>query len=178
MNITIERVAFAGVSLRKYASFPRMSEETTAFAGEVFHEESGRRIGNLVNRGTGGQSLFTGVDREGNAAWDQALAAYEPILWSDGSGISWGLDDALSVLAGDVADMTAKAKQKGYSSFLVGEPRGILGSEELHIASTNRSEEIEESIKTVATNNPEVKSLVYGAAGPGRGTVDIYLARW
>lgn len=175
MPVKTERVTMSGLSLRGYVKYPKLSEETIAFSGVVHHEESGRRLGSLENRGTGGETTFTPDSRECREVWDKAKAEFEPIPWGDGSKLSWGLEDALSVLADDVAVMTKRAARNKAFGFLVGEARDILASKEMQVLSIERRPRAK--VRDVLESRSSLGVLVFGELNRSSGGVDVYVAR-
>src|SRR5277367_2189197 len=79
------------VELKKLAIFPRMSEETTCFAADVWI--GGKKVGHAKNDGCGGATLVFFADPRQGAVFEEALKKHVPAEYAQfGSGAEWAVD--------------------------------------------------------------------------------------
>lgn len=129
MPVAPKRATLAGLSLRDYQEYPRLSEETIAFSGVVYDEATGVSLGELTNRGDGGAHRFSGRDRESQQKWETAWERFAPIQTAldDGPTFLSHLDEALANLSGEV--LASKVARQGTTTkarFLAAAPEEIV----------------------------------------------------
>jgi hypothetical protein len=79
------------VELKKLTLYPRMSQETTCFAADVWVD--GKKVGHAKNDGCGGATLVFFADPRQGAVLEEALKKQVPAKYAQfGSGAEWAVD--------------------------------------------------------------------------------------
>src|SRR3972149_5431468 len=83
--------ALMKVELKKLAIYPRMSEETTAFAADLWID--GVKVGHAKNDGHGGMAFVDWiVPPARRAEIEAALKARVPVEYKFAGGVEWAVD--------------------------------------------------------------------------------------
>lgn len=129
LTSTPKRVTFAGLSLRDYQEYPQMGQETVAFSGAVYDEETGESIGTLTNQGVGGPNAFSANAAAGWKRWAEACEQFTPITSDPERGYTFStpLEEALADVSGVV--WNSRVRRQGTrrtAQFVVATPEEIV----------------------------------------------------
>jgi len=98
------------VELRKLAIYPRMSQETTAFAADLWID--GAKVGYAKNEGHGGATFVDWTAaREQRVEIEATLKTRIPAKYKFASGVEWAIDEIVE------AKRTEKETAKNDASF-------------------------------------------------------------
>jgi hypothetical protein len=98
------------IELKKLALYPRMSEETTAFAADLWI--NGAKVGSAKNDGRGGMTfVHWAVPQERRREIEAALKARVPAEHKFMEGVEWAIDELVE------AQRSAKETAKNDASF-------------------------------------------------------------